>query len=406
MDFLPILSTLRRHRTAAGLIILEIALTCAIVCNTMFLIGDRLSRIGRPSGVAEDEVLRVELGGIGMTSNEASVTAQDLVALRAIPGVTAAAAANMVPYGNSSWNSGITISHDDDTGGANSATYMGTEHLLEALGIRVVAGRDFTPDEYVAFDAVQADKARASSVIVTRGLAERLFPGQDPLGKAIYASGSEPQTIVGVIEQLARPNEANGTAYSAFAVVLPIAVPYTVGGNYLLRVDPARRTDVLAAVDGVLNKVDPNRLILHRQTFSELRGDYFKPDRSMSYLLAGVTIALLIVTALGIVGLASFWVQRRRRQIGTRRALGASRGHVVRYFLLENFILTTIGIALGMSLAYAINLWLISAYEVARLPASFLPVGAVVLWVLGQLAVLAPALRASRISPAIATRSM
>jgi putative ABC transport system permease protein len=99
-------------------------------------------------------------------------------------------------------------------------------------------------------------------------------------------------------------------------------------------------------------------------------------------------------------------VQQRTRQIGIRRALGATRGDILRYFQVENFILTTAGIAAGMGLAYAINLWLMGVYEVPRLPAQVLPAGAVLLWLLGQLAVLGPARRASAISPAIATRTV
>src|SRR5258706_158169 len=60
MHFFPILSTLRRHRTAATLIVLEIALSCAIVCNTIFLIGDRLSRMNLPSGIANTRLVMVK----------------------------------------------------------------------------------------------------------------------------------------------------------------------------------------------------------------------------------------------------------------------------------------------------------------------------------------------------------
>src|SRR6185503_6260234 len=174
----------------------------------------------------------------------------------------------------------------------------------------------------------------------------------------------------------------------------------------LLRVDPARKAEVLGAVDAALNKVDPNRIILERQTFAEIRSKYFDKDRAMAYLLVGVSIALLVITALGVVGLASFWVQQRTRQIGIRRALGATRYDILRYFQTENFILATLGIIIGMGLAYAINLWLMNKYQVSRLPASFLPLGALLLWMLGQIAVLGPALRASLIPPAIATRTV
>ncbi|MGH8760494.1 MAG: ABC transporter permease, partial [Burkholderiales bacterium] len=105
------------------------------------------------------------------------------------------------------------------------------------------------------------------------------------------------------------------------------------------------------------------------------------------------------------VGLSSFWVRQRTHQIGIRRALGATRGQILRYFLIENFLLVTFGIVLGMVLAYGLNGLLMRYYEVPRLPLVYLPIGAVTLWLLGQLAVLGPALRAASVSPAVATRS-
>jgi putative ABC transport system permease protein len=404
MHFFPILSTLRRHRTAAGLIVLEIALTCAIVCNAIFLIRDRVARMDRPSGVAEEELVRVRLAGIGTQSDAESLTAQDLVALRAIPGVRFAAATNMVPFGDSSWNSDVSTKYED-TNGTSAGIYMGTADLVEALGVQLIAGRDFLPDEYVEFEASQANKVHIPSVLITRGLAEHWFPGQSAVGKSFYVASKEPQTIVGVIDLLARPSRHTGEE-ARYAVILPIRSTYTVGGNYILRTDPSRKSEVLAAVEATLNKVSPNRVILDRQTFGEIRQKFFRADRAMAYLLVGVSLALLIVTALGVVGLASFWVQQRTRQIGVRRALGATRGDILRYFQMENFILASLGIVLGMAMAYGINLWLMHKYQVERLPAGFLPVGAGLLWMLGQIAVLGPALRASLIPPAIATRTV
>lgn len=404
MHFFPILSTLRRHRTAAALIVLEIALTCAIVCNAIFLVRGRLTHMDRPTGIAEDQILRIELTGIGKQDDAGSLTAQDLAALRAIPGVRFAAATNMVPFGNSSWNNDVSTSYDD-TNGSSAGVYMGTPDLLETLGVQLIAGRDFTPEEYVDFEAAQTNRSKVGAVIITRGLAERWFPGKTAIGQALYASGKEPQTVVGVIDRLARPNE-NKADRADFAVVLPINASYRIGGNYLLRVEPSRRAEVLAAVEPALDKVSPNRIVLKRQTFAEIRDEFFKADRAMAYLLVGVSLALLIVTALGVVGLASFWVQQRTRQIGVRRALGATRGDILRYFQLENFILASAGIVLGMALAYAINLLLMHKYAVARLPVEFLPIGAGLLWILGQIAVLGPAMRAATIPPAIATRTV
>jgi putative ABC transport system permease protein len=404
MEILPIVSTLRRHKTTATLVVLEIALTCAIVCNALFLIQDRLARMDRISGTAENELLEISVAGIGTTADPAALTEQDLVALRAIPGVHAAASINMAPYGNSSWNSDVsTVPHDPS--GRNVALYMG-RGAIETLGVRLLAGRLFQDDELVTLDAAEGKSTHVPSAIITRSLADKRYPGGDAVGKALYVTGDDPQIVVGVIDDLLRPNDNEHPGQAYESVVLPVKLAITESGRYLLRVDPDQRGAVLATVEPTIDRVDPSRVLVRQRSLEEARRDYYRQDRAMAYLLGGVSIGLLLITALGVVGLASFWVQQRTRQIGIRRALGATRGDIRRYFMVENFILATAGIALGMALAYAINLWLMSKYQVPRLPADVLPIGALLLWLLGQVAVLGPATRASLIAPAVATRTV
>jgi putative ABC transport system permease protein len=137
-----------------------------------------------------------------------------------------------------------------------------------------------------------------------------------------------------------------------------------------------------------------------------MRNAYFADDRSMVWMLLLVCVVMLAVTAFGIVGLTSFWVGQRRGQIGIRRAVGASRGHIMRYFQTENFLLSTAGVVIGMGLAFGINMYLMHYYELSRMPWYYLPIGAFMLWLVGQLAVLAPALRAAAVPPVVATRSV
>jgi putative ABC transport system permease protein len=85
--------------------------------------------------------------------------------------------------------------------------------------------------------------------------------------------------------------------------------------------------------------------------------------------------------------------------------VGATRANVLQYFQTENFLLTTSGVLLGMALAFGINVYLMHHYEMNRMPWYYLPGGAVALWLLGQLAVLGPALRAAAVPPVVATRS-
>ncbi|MEO8181652.1 MAG: ABC transporter permease, partial [Deltaproteobacteria bacterium] len=180
----PILATLRRHRTTAALIVLEIALTCAIVCNALFLIGERLSRMQRPSGIAEAELLRIEVTGIGKNENADVRIQEDLAALSAIPGVRKAACALWLPFGNHTRGSGIKLAPDLTGLGLPVARYPGSEGLLETLGVELVAGRDFRRDEYV--DEQAMGKAEGGPIIITRAVAERLWPGANALGRILY----------------------------------------------------------------------------------------------------------------------------------------------------------------------------------------------------------------------------
>ncbi|QNH14193.1 FtsX-like permease family protein [Xanthomonas sp. SI] len=407
MDIRPILSTLRRHKTAAALIVLEIALACAIVCNALFLIGNRIETLHRPSGIAESELVTVSLGGIGQQVNAAARTREDLAALRAVPGVRNATVLNQVPFVHYSSNTSLSLTPDQERPTLNAAQYMAEEGTLQTLGLQLVGGRDFTPDEYLDLEIAKTDRdaqKKGTAIILNRATAEKMFPGQNALGKTLYI-GQIPVRVVGIVDTLARPAATSGLAEIDYAMLLPLRLNYTKG-LYVLRVtDPARRQEVLTAATAALMKVDSSRLVLKQQTYAEIRDEYFQGDRAMVWLLGAVCIALLIVTALGIVGLASFWVQQRTRQIGIRRALGATRGQILRYFQTENFLLASTGIVLGMLLAYAINQWLMGKYELPRLPLYYLPFGAVTLWLLGQIAVFAPARRAAAVPPAVATRS-
>ena len=411
MDIRPILSTLMRHKTAAALIVVEIALTCAIICNALFMISDRLSQVREVSGIAEEELVRVQISGIGSDTDQVARTRTDLASLRAIPGVKDATVLNQVPFVNSSWNSGVRLQQEQQQSTLNATTYMAEDQFIETLGLTLVAGRDFNADEYrEASDLLErtTEDGNIPATIITRSLADKLFPGEDAIGKTFYSWGDAPIRVVGVVEHLVRPGGMGGPAEREYAMVFPLRPHYNLGGNYVIRTDPDRRTEVLAAAKAVLQANGADRIIQEEnsKTFEQLRREYYQAPRAMAWLLGIVCVALLLVTALGIIGLASFWVQQRTKQIGVRRALGATRGQILRYFQTENFLLATVGIVLGMLLAYAINQLLMGKYELPRLPLHYLPIGAVALWLLGQAAVFGPARRAAAVPPAVATRSV
>jgi putative ABC transport system permease protein len=399
MAIRPILSSLRRHKLAAGLLVLEIAVACAILCNAVFMIRERLNQMEVHTGIAESELVWLMTDGIsGDTATP--VTEHNLVALRGIAGVQSDATVVSLPLSNNDMNFNPSMDAATMIKGPNAQLMLGSPGYLKTLGLKLVEGRDFDADEYAGMESWLP---QSSSMIVTRALASRLWPGQGALGKAFWI-GKRRFQVIGVVDHMVR-GELRGTA-SEYVALFAARPNSTLSALYVLRVDPAARDRVVREAADTLLKLNPQMLISDKGSYAKIRGNYFGDDRAMAWLLATVCTALLVVTALGIGGLASFWVAQRRRQIGIRRAIGATRNDILRYFQTENFLIVSAGIVLGMALAYAINLFLMTHYELPRLPWHYLPIGALVLWGLGQLAVLGPALRASNVPPVVATRSV
>ncbi|WP_426700696.1 ABC transporter permease [Rhodanobacter sp. Col0626] len=399
MDIRPILSSLGRHKLASLLIVLEIAVACAILCNAVFLIRERLTRMQVTTGIVENELVWVKTDGID-GPQATSLLERNLAALRGLAGVKSAALVFPLPLANTSMNFNPTLDADHKKSGPNIGMYVGSQGYLKTLGVKLVEGRDFTDGD---FDETDSWLPRSPVMIITRSLAQRLWPGKEAVGQVFWV-GEKRYGVIGVVEHLVR-GDLRGTA-SEYAAMFAARPNRLFSSLYALRVDPASRDRLVREASALLLKLNPQMLINDKGTYAELRASYFRQDTAMAWLLAVVCVALLIVTALGIVGLSSFWVSQRRRQIGVRRALGATRRDILRYFQTENFLIVTGGIALGMLFAYGINLFLMTHYELPRLPAAYLPSGAIALWLIGQIAVLGPALRAAAVPPVVATRSV
>ena len=404
MDIQPILTALRKHKIPAALIVLEIALACAVLCNAVFMINQRIGEIRLPNAIDESGLSIIDVQGIDPKTASGDLQ-RDLAALRELPGVTAAAALNMMPLGNNSWNSNVATSPDGIMAkdSPNVAEYMFTQGGPEALGMRLLQGRFFNDDEYA--DSKLGDSYLPSThvVIVTKSLAERLWPEQSALGKQIWVGKKNIYNVVGIVADVLRPdNNGGGIAHFHWSMFFPIS-PALAIQEFVVRSTPGDRARIVRDGAQKLEALSPS-VVVEGHTFSEIRDKYFANTRSMVWMLVLVCVVMLAVTAFGIVGLTSFWVGQRRRQIGIRRAVGATRAHIMQYFQTENFLLSSAGVAVGMILAFGINLYLMQHYQTTRLPWYYLPVSAIALWVLGQLAVLGPALRAANVPPVVATR--
>jgi putative ABC transport system permease protein len=402
MEIRPILSAMLRNKTGAILVGLQIALTLAVVANAVFIIMQRVEKIGRPPGIDSDNLFFVQSYGFGPNYDQRSTIDNDLRLLRSLPGVVSASPINGIPLsgGGSATNLGPTAERDKQT--INVNYYTVDEKGMDSLGLKLVEGRNFTQAE-IEFNPDPAGSQFTHFAILTKDAARAIFGDEHAVGKTIYQGSDDPAVVIGVMENML------GAWVGWDKLTQVMLLPRITAGplaRYVVRVEPGRRDALMAEVEQKLSSSNPNRAISWVRSHTQIKERSYRADSRMVAFLS-VLIALMIsVTALGIVGLASFLVSVRRKQIGTRRAVGARRVDIIRYFMLENWLLTTGGVVAGTVLAFAFGQWLSSAYALPRLPPLYVAGGVVVLWILGQLAAFVPARRAAAIPPAIATRTV
>jgi putative ABC transport system permease protein len=407
-DIAPILAALKRGRLGAGLLVLQIALTLAVVGNIVFIIGVRTAHLTRSTGIDERDVFAIGYrldapdGGRGQRET-------DLAALRASPAIADAVSTNSYPLRGSAWTEGVSLragSTDIQSQQGNVDVYAFDERGVSGLGLRIVEGRDFQRDDVADGNFNRAPLPPV--VLITRSLAERLFPGRSALGQVVYLTPEpdHPLRVVGVLDRLQTGNAANTADMSAAedSVVLPM-VDHGPHGLYLVRGRPGQIGAAMAAASEVLRKANAGRLFGKLRPLSEVRASAYERDRAMAISLTAICAILVFVTALGIVGLTGFWVERRKRQIGIRRALGATRIAVIRYFLIENAMLCGAGVVFGAIAAWAFNVWLGDRYGVPAMPGWLIATSAVVILALGQVSASFPSTRAARVDPAKAIRA-
>jgi putative ABC transport system permease protein len=399
MEIRPILATLRRHPTTVLLIVMEIALACAVLSNAIAIVHDRVSRTRTPSGMVEEGLTTVEVGTDSASGDITSLARANLEALRNIPGVKSVSAVNQLPLANNEWAMSLGLKPGQKEPSAEVSEYVGTEGFMQTLGLHILKGRTFNADEY---GDIESYVPRTSVIMVSQALASRLFGADDPLGRTVYLA-DRPFTVIGVLDHLLRASVTSAESEEN-TVVLPGKVGPYLGSLFVLRGASADLASIGRVIPDVLGKVDPNQVLLQRRDYRTIRDTFFQRDKSMATILVVVSASLLLVTALGIVGLTGFWVQKRRRSIGIRRALGATRLDILRYFHVENLLLAGMGGLVGMAGAFAINIMLMQSHEMARLPWQYTTSGLIVVLALGQFAVFLPALRAAAVPPVVATR--
>ena len=243
LNVYPVLVALRRHKAPVILTVLQIALTLAIVANAFSVIGHTIERMSRPTGIDEDGLIRIlgkftaQSGGddAAMIENIDSLQRTDLETLRKLPDVLDVAASTTIPQLGGFDAGDISLDADRKGKVVRAAYYYGDEHLRATFGLHLIAGRDFVATE------IQHGHAGPDSpvVIVSKPVADQLFPGSDALGQKVYQDG-KPATIVGIVERLQIPmSEDKNSSWLLNSVIEPLRDDVLWAG-YVARVRPNR----------------------------------------------------------------------------------------------------------------------------------------------------------------------
>ncbi|PCJ18627.1 MAG: cell division protein FtsX [SAR86 cluster bacterium] len=404
MEIGPILRAMLRNKLGVVLVALQIAFTMTVIINAVFIINERSRLMARPSGLDEANLFYLSSIGFGDGFNEEISISDDLALLRQTPGIVNATVTNAIPVSGSGSGTAVRTTDDESQPQSFAAIYRVDEQAIDTMGLELIAGENFTASDILIRERNSA--TAASKTVISLAFAKVLYPDEEPgeiLGRTIYQGANRPQQIVGVVSQLQAPWMGNSNVEQSMMVPENVSDGASI---YLIRTEPGERDRLMVAAEELLVASNSNRIIRGLESLEQTRIDAYRIDSAMSNILWVLIITLVFITCAGIVGLAVFGINRRRKQIGTRRALGATQFQILRHFMIENFFITGIGVTLGAVLTIAFSILLTTNFNMPTMAWYYTPLGMIALILVGQISVLGPSAGAARIEPAIATRSI
>jgi putative ABC transport system permease protein len=405
MDIGPIWRAMLKNKAGFVLIALQIAVTMTIMVNAFAIMQERANNTARASGLDEANTFALASASFAEYDREKlmSLIDEDLALIRGLPGVKSAVATNSYPLRQGGWSMALQLVPGNQTADSvGSAIYFVDEHGVDTFASNIIDGKNFAPNQ-VAWSA-EDDDTWPAHAIITEALGKDLFADEQGsyVGKTFYINDNDPVNVVGVIEKLQAPWP--GWSGVEKSMLVPQRRPWDFQ-RYVVRAEPGYRDALMPQIEELLSNSNKDRIIRDMTIMEDVRESAYLDDTALIKILSFIVGMLIVITGLGIVGLASFNVSRRTRQIGIRRALGATKPAIVRYFMVENFLVSSIGLAIGGILSVAMNIAMVEAFALEPLAWYVIPIAMLALWTVGQAAVAGPAKKASNITPAIATRS-
>lgn len=406
MDVVLIIRILRHYVVGAMLLLFQAGLACAAIMLSLTVINDSRARLSINSAVDESRVGMVHVVDLSDKATHRERQQLDLAALAQVPGVRAVAVADSAPFGGRSSMFGLCTSAaamDEavqagsiDIDGCHQPTVISVSpNWMLAMGLRIVQGRDFSLDEF---------ENTPSAVVVSQQMALRLFPHGSALGGRVHMGPDQVMTVVGVAEDAPRPSPVGDK--DDYEWVLMPSWPQGSQSYYILGLSEPWTISMQDMVLNALYQVEAYRVIDSEGvgTVASYRELFLGEDRFKFRALLFCIVAVLVILMVGVTGLAGAWVNRRKRTIGIRRALGARRRDILAYFLTENLLLSVTGALMGLAVAIALT-YLPGVGALSQWDGATAIVAVLLVVAANICAALLPSLRAVRQEPVALLRS-
>jgi putative ABC transport system permease protein len=376
------------------LVVGQMALSLVLVTGALLFAGTLNNLVNVDVGFQAKGVTQVDVDyrRAGVPEAQSKRFQEEFLAkVQALPGVSAAASAAIVPLSNSGWNETLVVDGKEQQPYPD-VTRVSPE-FFGVMSIPLVAGRNFTPQ-----DTLEAPKV----AIVTEAFGHAYFKTPAPVGKQFRFSVGPGQpdptyTVVGVVKDI-KYRELD----AEFAPVIFFANTQETDPGFGMSI--VLRGNAGAAVTRLARETHPRMLVSYSQV-DETIASFLVRERLMATLSVFFGALAAVLAAIGLYGVMSYLVARRRMEIGIRLALGAGRGQLIWLFMRESAWLIAAGVSVGVVLAfYAAKASATLLFGLtAKDPAPF-AIAAISLALVAALAAFLPARRGSRLAPTTALR--
>jgi hypothetical protein len=324
-----------------------------------------------------------------------------------LPGVDRVAIGTVVPWRDGGFFPGFEFTaegHVSSPGEENSRAQFRTVSpgFFAALGVPIIAGRDFNESDRRTSEHV---------VIVSRTLAQRMLPNQDPINHHIMWTdpvmkfvdiSAEPRRIVGVTADI---DDENVVPRPIMTVYHPLEQQELWGGRMFIHAHTNPYT-LVTPVTRIVREMAVDQPIEHAATLEDVRAEVLTPNRLNTLVFGGFAAVALAIAVVGVAGVLAFSVSGRRREFGVRLAVGAQPRHLLTSVIVDGAIMAAAGVGAGAVCGYALAQLAGAYFSFVRMPGAVVVVGsAVVLLSAAVVASVLPALRAARVDVIQALRS-